>query len=86
MMLSAANSTIHRYYAAKRKKRKLYYIAIRTYKSCIHHSNEYIMPKDQLRCTACNKINRQCNLTPPGKEYEKTQDIIEKLNKEELAL
>ena len=45
MMPSAANSTIRRYRAAERKKRKLRRIAIRTCESCIHYSNKYIMPK-----------------------------------------
>ena len=45
MMLLATNSTIRRYRAAKRKKRKLYYIVIYTYKSCIRHSNKCIIPK-----------------------------------------
>ena len=44
------------------------------------------MPKGQPRCTACDKTNRQCDLAPPDKEYKKTQDVIEKLDKEELAL
>ena len=85
-MLSAANSTIHRYYTTERKKRKLRRIAIRTCESCIHHSNKCVMPKGQPWCTACEKTNRQCNLTLPGKEYERTQDIIERLDKKELAL
>ena len=45
MMLLAANSTIHRYYIAKYKKRKLRRIAMRTYKLCIRYSNEYIISK-----------------------------------------
>ena len=45
MMLLAANSTIYRYYIVERKKQKLRCIAIRTYKSCIRHGDEYIMPK-----------------------------------------
>ena len=41
----AANSTIRRYHAAERKKRKLRRIAIRTCESCIRHGNECIVPK-----------------------------------------
>ena len=85
-MPSAANNTIRRYHTAERKKRKLRRIAMRTYESCIHHGNECIMPKGQPRYTACDKTNRQYDLAPPGKEYKKTQDVIEKLDKEELAL
>ena len=86
MMPSAANSTIRRHRAAERKKRKLRRIAMRTCESCIRHGGECIVPKGQPRCTACDKTNRQCDLAPPGKEYEKTQDVIEKLDEEELAL
>ena len=86
MMLSAANSTIRRHRAAERKKRKLRRIAIRTCESCIRHGNKCIMPKGQPWYTAYDKTNRQCNLTPLGKKYKKTQDVIEKLDKEELAL
>ena len=45
MMLLATNSIIHRYRAAKRKKRKLRRIAMRTCESYIRYSNECIMPK-----------------------------------------
>ena len=86
MMPSAANSTIRRHRAAERKKRKLRRIAMRTCELCIRHGDEYIVPKGQPWCTACDKTNRQCDLAPPGKEYEKTQDVIEKLDEEELAL
>ena len=86
MMPSAANSTIRRHRAAKRKKRKLRRIAIRTCESCIRHGDKCIVPKGQSWYIACDKTNRQCDLAPPGKEYKKTQDVIEKLDKEELAL
>ena len=45
MILLVANSTLRRYYTTKYKKRKLYRIIIRTYKSCIRYSNECVMPK-----------------------------------------
>ena len=44
-MLLATNSTIRRYYAAERKKRKLRYIAIRTCELYTRHSDKCIMPK-----------------------------------------
>ena len=46
-MLSATNNTIRYHRTAKRKKWKLYYIAIHTCKLYIYYSNEYIVPKGQ---------------------------------------
>ena len=45
MMLLAANSTIRRYCAAERKKRKLRRIAMRTYELCIRYGDECIVLK-----------------------------------------
>ena len=38
------------------------------------------------RCTSCDGNNRSCDLAPPGKEYEKAQDVVEKLDEDILEL
>ena len=43
---------------------------------------DYVKTKGSVQCTKCDKINRRCNLAPPGREYEKAQDIVEKLNED----
>lgn len=81
-----ANSTLRRQRAAERKKRKFRRITMRTCAPCARLGSECVVPKGDDCCTECSKTNRACDLAPPGKEYEKTQDVIEKLDEEELAL
>ena len=48
----------------------------------------YVKPEDcvktkgSVRCTECDKTNRYCDLAPPGREYEKAQDVVEKLDED----
>ena len=84
-MRTEDSSTLRRIRAADRRKRKLRRVIIRTCGACL---TAYIKPKDCVKTkgsvwyTKCDKMNRRCDLAPPGREYEKAQDVVEKLNED----
>ena len=71
IMPPLANSTIRRYRAADRRKRKCRCVTIRTCYSCARLGSECIITLGSARYTTYDRNNRSYNLAPPSKEYEK---------------
>ena len=71
IILSLINSTIRRYRAADRRKRKCRRVTIRTCYSCARLGSKCVVTLGSARCIVCDGNNRSCDLAPPGKEYEK---------------
>ena len=80
------NSTIRRGLAADARKRNSRIVVMRRCEACTRFGAECVVTPHSLRCTECDKFNRKCDLAPPGKEYEKIQDVVEKLDDELLDL
>ena len=79
-------STTRRHKAADRRKRKSRRIIMRSCENCKSRGCECVVPTGDPRCTECAKYGRKCDLAPPGKEYERTQDVVEELDEQILAI
>ena len=86
IMPPLVNSTIRRHRAADRRRRKCRRVTMRACHSCARLGSECVVTPGSARCTACDGNNRSYNLAPPGKEYKKAQDVVEKLNEDILEL
>ena len=65
------NSTIRRYRAADRRRRKCRRITMRVCYSYARLGSECVVTLGSARCTAYDGNNRSYDLAPPGKEYKK---------------
>ena len=84
-MRTEDSSTLRRIRAADRRKRKLRRVVMRTCGACLAahvKPEDCVKTKGSVRCTECDKTNRRCDLAPPGREYEKAQDVVEKLDED----
>lgn len=71
---------------AERRKRKCRRRTMRRCQPCERFGvKEYVVTRESLSCVECDRTNRRCDLAPPGKEFEKEQDIIESLDEEVAA-
>ena len=71
IMLPLVNSTIRRYRAADRRRRKCRRVTMRSCYSCARLGSKYVITLGSARYTTCDGNNRSCELAPPSKEYEK---------------
>ena len=84
-MRTEDSSTLRHIRATDHRKRKLRRVVIRTCGACLAvyiKPKDYVKTKGSVRCIECDKTNRRCNLALPGREYEKAQDVVKKLNKD----
>ena len=84
-MRTEDSSTLRRIRAADRRKRKLRRVVMRTCGVCLAahvKPEDCVKTKGSVWCTECDKTNRCCDLAPPGREYEKAQDVVEKLDED----
>ena len=65
------NSTIRRYRAADRRRRKYHRVTMRACYSYARLGSEYIITLGSTRYIAYNGNNCSYNLAPPSKEYKK---------------
>ena len=86
IMLPLVNSTIRRHRAADRRRRKCRRVTMRACYSCARLGSKCVVTLGSACYTAYNRNNRSYDLAPPGKEYKKAQDVVEKLNKDILEL
>ena len=71
IMLPLVNSTIRRYRAANRRRRKCRRIIMRSCYSYARLGSKCVITLGSTRYTACDRNNRSYNLAPPSKEYKK---------------
>ena len=73
-MRTEDSSTLRRIQATDYCKRKLRRVVIRTYSVYLAvyiKPKDYVKTKGSVRYTKYDKMNRRCNLAPPGYKYEK---------------
>ena len=80
------SSITRRHKAAERRKRRFRRIVMRTCESCTIRRCECIVSTGDPRCTECAKYNRKCDLAPPGKEYERAQNVVEEIDDRILVI